>query len=780
MSQDNPVDPASQLTSDPPLPASPRDEIGAAADTLFPLPPSASTAAFSSSVSASSLPIVAASALSPPIIQERRLSRPSSASVSGRTSISRPVSPFHRLSLSLAPLASALAIPSNPLSPNTSDALHGPPPQDLTHPHPTTAEAPLDERQRGEALNPLPSAPTPLTIAVVGASGASPSTAGEAIASPKEVAAAEEVAPSGCTAVVSGVISSLIFTVLYLPFTVAILTQSAIQGRPIQPKDWQTELTTPYWLFSFSLFAFLFFFPFVLVFGLMTDSGLWSIFDNNVASAIPFTVFLALYLSLFVGLHLTTVYYAYLRPDLRVVHSKYHQFHLHPSHVLATAAIIFEAFQLISPWLTNQSLGLHDTGSGGQYKAWLENSAKVFGIGSWQVVSINTYLETFWTAFSIVVVYAVALGYGIYSNMQPDHWLSGVLFELIPGTFYLSIIARLFSVFNCEATGDGGYTLQGNTDIECWDNSFHRSLCMAAFMGLLFYSSSAMFVACYRGDASGNTKGVKFKPLYLVMERTLRDLFAMTATLISDQTLSRSLSYPILVALVTCTWYMQPCSVPSLNRLKMLSQGSAVWLLSLTFLADIFRSTTSWFDSYVPALLLYGWYAGVALYVANEGYWWWGRQKRKETRRASIVASGLSRHLPSRAIAEDDEDDDIRPLPSPLTSQQGNNPPFSLPSPTTPAAMAVNSEEKPAVSTPLRMSVSASQSGVSAKSSAMGDGVVPWSASRGASPVLLRGALNIRAQAIKHSSGAQSALAAEQTQTELVPGVLCESSVSTS
>ena len=479
--------------------------------------------------------------------------------------------------------------------------------------------------------------------------------------------------PSALASFVGGVVSTVIFSVVYVPFTMAILAQSALTARAILPVNWQTELTGRSWLLAFSLFGFLFLFPFVLVFGLLTDSGIWSIFDNDEGAAIPFTLSLALYLSLFVFLHLITLYYSYLRPDLRVIHSQVHQFHVSASNVLALLAIVFEAFQLISPWLTIQSLGLHDDNDTSSYKQWLVQSAKVFGIGSWQEVGVNAYLETFWIAFGVIIVYAFALGYGIHSNMQPTHRAAGVLFEIIPGTFYLSIVGRLFSILNCKSDGQGGYVVQGNGGLVCWDNFMHRSMCMAALMGLLFYSSSAMFVACYRGDASGKLRSVKFKPMFLVLERTLRDLYAMTTSLISEQTLSRALSYPILIVLLSSTVSMQPCSVPSLTRLKQLSQGSAVWLLTLSFVADAFRSFTGWFDVYVPALLVYGWVGMIGIYLLYEALCVYRRIARRRVRRLSIEVPGGDVPLPEPC--EEDDEDEVVPVEatagptSPVASQ---------------------------------------------------------------------------------------------------------------
>ena len=541
-----------------------------------------------------------------------------------------------------------------------------------------------DERQRGQTINTPPTYTIALdssppinsshTITTTVSPPAHHSTLSPASLSTTSDPAAETAAAdgeaaavppaTGCGAVVAATISSIIFSVVYLPFTVAILTQSVVQQRPILPVNWQQELTGNYWIFSFSLFGFLFCFPFILVFGLLADTGIWSIFNNNVRSAIPFTMFFALYLSLFVMLHVATWYYALLRKDLSVIHSKTRQYHVNVSTLLCTAAIIFEAFQLISPFTSITTLGLHtasstasDSGVEQKYHGWLTSMGHVFGVGEWQVQDINTFLETFWIAFSIIIFYAFALGYGIQSNMQPSHMVAPVLFELIPGTFYLSIVGRLFRIFDCAPAGDGTYTLNGNSSIECWNNFTHRSMCMAAFMGLLFYSSSAMFVACYRGDASGG-QGVKFKPVYLVLERTLRDLFAMTTSLIGNQILSRAMSFPILLVLTFATYRMQPCSLPTLTRLKVLAQSSAVWLLSLSFLADMFRGVTDWFDVYVPGLLVWGWATGVGMFLLYEAWCYYKRWQRRQQRRHTIAMLGAAA-AQGMLLADDDDDSEV-------------------------------------------------------------------------------------------------------------------------
>ena len=579
--------------------------------------------------------------------------------------------------------------------------------------------------------------------------------------------------PKACAAFIGGLISSLIFSVVYLPFTVAILTQSAVQRRPILPKDWQTELQGPYWLFAFSLFLFLFVWPFVLVFGLLTHSGMWSIFNNDVDDAIPFTLCLSLYLTLFVCLHLITFYYAHLRVDLRQIHSDVRQLHFNRSTLLCTAAILFEAVQLISPWLSTSSLGLRTlTGSSATYQTQLSNSAVLFDLGGWQVRDINTYLETFWIAFAVIIFYAFALGYGIHSNMQPSHWASGILFELIPGTFYLSIVGRMLSVLNCSPDGEGAYKLGGDDGIECWDTVFHRSMCMASLMGLLFYSSSAMFVACYRGDGSGNPKAVKFKPVYLVLERTLRDLFAMTTGLISEQKLSRALSFPILVVLLSSTAYMQPCSVPSLTRLKLLSQGSAVWLLTWTFVADLFRPVTSWFDEFVPVLVIYGWIGGAVLYLAYEVLCYHRRYGRRE-RRQSMVGITME---DLKAFAKEDDESEGPALPS---IEMAKGPPvFSVSvGAAGPAAVGVTEVAAHPVNVPIAIHIDHSSSPSSTwVTRDIRDGGMTQveRPQRPALALQMLRVLDIQEQALKHTEAALC----ERTQATLVPGGVPRTSIS--
>ena len=649
--------------------------------------------------------------------------------------------------------------------------------QALPELQPSPEQQAEDERVRGRTIDTPPAytialdeyqdTPSPSTnlhpiaIPYADTSAPPPTDLSDPVDADTDPASYDPAAPpaaTGCGAIVAGTISSFIFSIVYLPFTVAILSQSVVQRRPILPINWQTELTPPYWLFSFALFGFLFCFPFVLVFGLMEDTGIWSVFNNNVRSAIPFTMFFALYLSLFVMLHVATVLYAHIRVDLSVIHSKTRQFHFTLWTLLYTAAIVFEAFQLISPFTSVASLGLHtstassDSAAERTYHSWLGSMASVFGVGEWQVADINTFLETFWIAFAVIIFYAFALGYGIQSNMQPSHMAAPVLFEVIPGTLYLSIVGRLFRIFDCDIADDGTYHLNGDSSIECWNNFQHRSMCMSAFMGLLFYSSSAMFVACYRGDAS-SADDVKFKPVYLVLERTLRDLFAMTTSLISNQLLSRALSYPILIVLTFATYRMRPCSIPTLTRMKVLAQASAVWLLTLSFLADMFRGATDWFDLYVPAMLVWGWVAGVGAYLLYEAWCYWRRWQRRQMRRRTVAVNG-SAALQGLQLADDDDDSEVEvaiklgTLDSPHAIKETQvviQAAFELPDkpsePKLPAAVAIN----------VSLSASPSISGPRI------DAVSAFTAPTNTTPTSPVRAFNIRQQAIRHTQTAMMA-----------------------
>jgi hypothetical protein len=49
--------------------------------------------------------------------------------------------------------------------------------------------------------------------------------------------------------IISGSIGTLLFAIIYLPFTLAILTQSMIQRRGILPAEHEKELTPGYWRF---------------------------------------------------------------------------------------------------------------------------------------------------------------------------------------------------------------------------------------------------------------------------------------------------------------------------------------------------------------------------------------------------------------------------------------------------------------------------------------------------------------------------------------------------
>jgi len=424
-----------------------------------------------------------------------------------------------------------------------------------------------------------------------------------------------EAAASGAAYLLSTTLASLLFALIYLPFTFAILFQSIVHLKPVIPKDWQTTLAARFWYISFALFAFMFSLPFVMIYGLLTDNGMWSLISNKIDKAIPFTIVFAIFLFILISLHFATLSYAFMRPDLRTIHSTRHSLEFRWEHFLSLGAVIFEMMQLSTPWLKPAALGLDVVTNGNSTMTesqvldvnWLDGTHSVFRISQFNISSLNTALASFWIVFALVSCYAFSLGFGIAIDMPTQHWMGPILFELLPGLLYLTIVTRLFSVFDCVQTNTGIYVMNEDNAMECWNNSTHHRMAVAALMALLFYSCSALFVASYRGDASGASAAVKWKPTFLILERTLRDLFAITTILISDQVLSRALSFPILAMLALSTWHMAPCSITTLTRLKLLGHCCSIWCLINSFLPGIFIQQAEALDLQIVRTIVFGW-----------------------------------------------------------------------------------------------------------------------------------------------------------------------------
>ena len=101
--------------------------------------------------------------------------------------------------------------------------------------------------------------------------------------------------------------------------------------------------------------------------------------------------------------------------------------------------------------------------------------------------------------------------------MSPNHWMSGVLFAFLPGTLFITIQYKMYSVFNCvESTATvldtsvspavlvnvTEYWLGAEPSIQCWTGGQHRTLMFAATFALALYSSTANFVGASRRVAS--------------------------------------------------------------------------------------------------------------------------------------------------------------------------------------------------------------------------------------------------------------------------------------
>lgn len=414
-------------------------------------------------------------------------------------------------------------------------------------------------------------------------------------------------------------LKTLLFSLIYIPFTITILMQSLVTKRGINPANWESELQGRYWLAAMGFVSFLIICPFIMVYVLANSSGLWGP-SNTISGAVSFSSLFYIYIASYLILHAFTVKYAWMRRELCKVKPFTGRLQCSLGNALALASIFFEFAQFVAPFArraawTQYAPGSEEAlamaadptaspGSGTSTDGWFEAVGHFFSAFALRVEGLDYFRATFWMCFAITAVYALCVGFAILINLLPEDQLSGFFFSFLPGTLYLTVMSKMYSAFACIwIESEKRFVLRDKRDFTCWTTDAHRSLMLAAFFGMVMYSSSAMFVGCYRGDSAGKFSDIKYKPKDVVIERTLRGLFAVCTTLIPSVVAVRVIAMAIVLALASINHFSRPCNIAGVTRLKLGLNIAAIWLFICTFLPN--GSITSLFTGWI-SLILFG------------------------------------------------------------------------------------------------------------------------------------------------------------------------------
>ena len=296
-----------------------------------------------------------------------------------------------------------------------------------------------------------------------------PNTAGQADV--------EEDLPStcGCRGTVERICCAVFFGVAYVPFCMSIVLHSLAMRRPVDPVDWRLTDMRAFWYTALgihvSAVTYAVAVPLILSRGAL---GIW--IWPLMGSTFVF--------------HLLTVGYVLQRPELCTL-GQQSSFRLRCwRNWLAVGSVIIEFLQLcMYPFMVLQC-----DDQPGKYP--LQRLLFIFAD------------DRVLFGFCVVAVsmFSLLVGEMIYSRHHPSSAIGTLLYEGLAGMMYLTILAPLLRLATVA----------------------HNPICqVVVLLGLLLFSTPAIFVSVYRADQRKFSSDVNYSPLLLVRERVAKELWAI-------------------------------------------------------------------------------------------------------------------------------------------------------------------------------------------------------------------------------------------------------------
>ena len=272
--------------------------------------------------------------------------------------------------------------------------------------------------------------------------------------------------------------SAIFFGVAYVPFCMSILLHSLATRRPVDPVDWQLPDMRVFWYTAL---------------GIYTSCSIYAVAAPLCLSRGALGIWLWPIMGCTVIFHVLTVGYVLQRPELCTLGQR-NSFKLRGwRNWLACGSVVVEFLQLCTyPFMALQD----DSGSGQQVQYPLQRLLFVF--------ADDRLLFGFCVA--AVSTFALLVGDTIYSRRSPSSAIGTLLYEGLAGVMYLTILASLLRL--ATVAYDSGCQV-------------------VVLLGVLLYSTPAVFVSVYRGDQRKFSSDVNYSPLLLVRERVAKELWAV-------------------------------------------------------------------------------------------------------------------------------------------------------------------------------------------------------------------------------------------------------------
>jgi hypothetical protein len=148
------------------------------------------------------------------------------------------------------------------------------------------------------------------------------------------------------------------------------------------------------------------------------------------------------------------------------------------------------------------------------------------------LLNVGSEQAMYWLLLGYVMLYSGLAGFFVETNRQPNDPIAPLLFEIMPGTLYLTVVSRLISIVLDTGYGTravGALLVRVTVSLlllslllrllvvmcnsiltHCWLNAAHGDA--VRVQSLLFYASTAVFVGVYRGDKASSKSDINYVP----------------------------------------------------------------------------------------------------------------------------------------------------------------------------------------------------------------------------------------------------------------------------
>ena len=330
-------------------------------------------------------------------------------------------------------------------------------------------------------------------------------TVHESKADVDEVILEERKAPCSCVLRALGWAFEVVFYAFaYVPFCMSVVLHALVTRRPIEPCQWKLPDMNSYWYLSLLIMVTGIASAVAVPLSVGGDSN-WA---HHVGGAL-------LGVSLF--FHLLTINYVRLRPSLRHIEPvsavRWHK----PLNLLLATKVLVEFFQLCSvaaevEWLP-PSVGNSSEG----------NSSSAFSTGQQHFEMLSQSLLftfdklglpelwdiQFYFTLTLLALFVFFVGENIRGNYSPNSFFGLVLYEGLAGGCFLSMVTSFSGLANTASDSKMVFVL----------------------MGVLLYTTPAVFVSIYRSDEVTRSIDINYAPLQVALERVAKEIWAVVVTL---------------------------------------------------------------------------------------------------------------------------------------------------------------------------------------------------------------------------------------------------------